>query len=164
MAPNSIFQQPVRGLIIFLKMLLQKLFPLEKGPVEKILGFLMVMPLAKGSDCIRLVFAHPSPLNSGAPIASANFISDGKVQVCPYGVASSNTLIMELAQLMGAPLFKTNGWAQSNCFSSQTLSNIICLIIAWSKTVVISKFVVAWFEGYPYTSKLIQGVVYLTRV
>ncbi len=29
---------------------------------------------------------------------------------------------MDLAQLMGAPLFKTNEWAQSNCFSSQTLS------------------------------------------
>ncbi len=39
-----------------------------------------------------------------------------------YGVASSYTLIMELAQLMGAPLFKTDGWAQSNCFFfSQTL-------------------------------------------
>ena len=34
----------------------------------------------KGSDWIRLVFAHPFKLNSGAPIASANFISDGKVQ------------------------------------------------------------------------------------
>ena len=40
--------------------------------------------LIKGSDWIRLVFAHPSPLNSGAPIASANLISDGKVQVSPY--------------------------------------------------------------------------------
>ncbi len=69
----------------------------------------------KGSDWIRLVFAHPFPLNSGAPIAPANFISDGKVQVSSY------TLIMDLAQLMGASLFKTNGWAQSNCFSSQTL-------------------------------------------
>ena len=45
----------------------------------------------KGSGWIRLVFAHPFPLNSGAPIASANFISDGKVQ-----------LMVELAQLMGA--------------------------------------------------------------
>ncbi len=27
----------------------------------------------KGSDWIRLVFAHPFPFNSGAPIASANF-------------------------------------------------------------------------------------------
>ncbi len=35
----------------------------------------------KGSDWIRLVFAHVFPLNSRAPIASANFISDGKVQV-----------------------------------------------------------------------------------
>ena len=31
-----------------------------------------------------------------------------------YGVASSYTLMMELAQLMGATLFKTNGWAQSS--------------------------------------------------
>ena len=74
--------------------------------------------LGKGSDWIRLVFAHPFPLNSEAPIASANLISDGKVQVSP-----SYTLKMELAQLMGAPLFKTNRWAQwqSNCFSSQSL-------------------------------------------
>ncbi len=40
--------------------------------------------LTKGSDWIRLVFAHPFPLNSGAPIAFANFISDGKFQVSPY--------------------------------------------------------------------------------
>ncbi len=64
-------------------------------------------------DRIRLVFAHPFPLNCGAPFASANFISDGKVQVSTYGVASSYTLMMKLAQLMGAPFFKTNGWAQS---------------------------------------------------
>ncbi len=46
-------------------------------------------------------------MNNGAPVASATFISDGKVQVSPY-------LMMELAQLMGAPLFKTNGRAQSS--------------------------------------------------
>ena len=57
------------------------------------------MFIIKGSDRIRLVFAHPFPLNSGAPTAFANFISDGNVQV-----SSSYTLIMELAQLMGAPL------------------------------------------------------------
>ncbi len=62
----------------------------------------------KGSDWIRLVFAHPFALNGRAPIPSANFISDGKVQVSPY------TLMMELAQLIGAPLFKTKGWAQSS--------------------------------------------------
>ena len=28
----------------------------------------------KGSDWIRLVFTHPLPLNSRAPIASANFM------------------------------------------------------------------------------------------
>ncbi len=39
---------------------------------------------SKGSDWIKLVFAHPFPLNSGAPVASANLISDGKVQVSPY--------------------------------------------------------------------------------
>ncbi len=32
--------------------------------------------IIKGSDWIRLEFAHPFPLNNGAPIASANFISD----------------------------------------------------------------------------------------
>ncbi len=47
---------------------------------------------SKGSDWIRLVFAHPFPLYSGAPIASAIFI----------------------AQIMGAPLFKSNGWAKSS--------------------------------------------------
>ncbi len=31
-----------------------------------------------------------------------------------YGVASSYTPMMELAHLMGAPLFNTNGWAQSS--------------------------------------------------
>ena len=57
-------------------------------------------------DWIRLVFAHPFPLDSRAPIASANIIAHGKVQVSP--------LMMEPAQLMGAPLFKTKGWAQSS--------------------------------------------------
>ncbi len=68
--------------------------------------------MSKGSDWIRLVFAHPFPLNSGAPIMAT------------YRVASSCTLIMELAQLMGVPLFKTNGWAQSYCSSSQNLSKV----------------------------------------
>ena len=76
----------------------------------------LIALIKKGSDWIRLVFAHPFPVNSGAPIASGNFISDGKVQVLSY------TLIMDLSQQMGATLFKTNGWAQSNCFSTQTLS------------------------------------------
>ncbi len=40
----------------------------------------------KGSDWIRLVFAHPFPLNSRARIASANFIAYGKVQVSPYSL------------------------------------------------------------------------------
>ncbi len=62
----------------------------------------------KGSDWIRLVLAHLFPLNSRAPIASANFNANGKVQVSPY------TLMMEPAQLMEAPLLKTNGWAQSS--------------------------------------------------
>ncbi len=65
----------------------------------------------KGSDLTRLVFAHPFLWNNGAPVAPANCISDGKVQV-----ASSYTLMMELAQLMGAQLFNTNGWAQSSPF------------------------------------------------
>ncbi len=38
----------------------------------------------KGSDWIRLVFAHLFPLNNGAPVASANLISGGKVQVHPH--------------------------------------------------------------------------------
>ncbi len=44
----------------------------------------------KRSDWIRLVFAHLVPLNSGAPIASANFISDGKVQPTPNGPCPTN--------------------------------------------------------------------------
>ncbi len=35
----------------------------------------------KGFDWIRLVSAHPFPLNNGTPVASANFISDGKVHM-----------------------------------------------------------------------------------
>ena len=31
--------------------------------------------------------------------------------IATYGVVSSYTLMMELAQLMGAPLIMTNGWA-----------------------------------------------------
>ena len=43
--------------------------------------FMLFIPARpKGSDLIRLVF----PLNNGAPVASANFYSDGKVQVSPY--------------------------------------------------------------------------------
>ncbi len=45
----------------------------------------------QGSDCrIMLVFTNPFPLNSRVPIASANFISDGKFQVY--------TLMMDLAK------------------------------------------------------------------
>ncbi len=50
--------------------------------MTKILVF--ILSNRKVSDWIRLVFAHPFPLNSGAPIASGNFISDGKAQVSPY--------------------------------------------------------------------------------
>ncbi len=53
----------------------------------------------KGPDWKRLLFAHLFPLNRRAPIASVNFISDGKVQV---------PLMMELAQVKGALLFKTH--------------------------------------------------------
>ncbi len=49
----------------------------------------------KGFDWISLVFAHPFSLNSEPLFASAN-------------------LMMELAQLIGASLFKTNGWAKSS--------------------------------------------------
>ncbi len=52
-------------------------------------GIFIVHPrdlwIQKGTDLIRLEFAQLFPLNSGAPIASASFISDGKVQVSPYG-------------------------------------------------------------------------------
>ncbi len=44
----------------------------------------------EGSDWIRLVFAHPFPLNSRAPIALGNFISDGKVQVSPHLAIPTN--------------------------------------------------------------------------
>ncbi len=65
------------------------------------------LPQCKGSDRIRLVFAHPFPLNSGAPIASAKFI-----------------LIMKPAQLMGAPLFNTNGRAQSSPYPVRPFGRI----------------------------------------
>ncbi len=78
---------------------------------------MMTLPIfPKGSDWITPVYANPFPLNSRAAIVSANFISDGKVQVSPYGVASSYILMMEPAQLMGALLFKTNWWAQSSLY------------------------------------------------
>ena len=62
--------KPVRGgyepqedtdlkLIIFLR---------HSGPMAQFSLF----QKAKGSDWIRLVFTHPFPLNSGAPIASGN--------------------------------------------------------------------------------------------
>ncbi len=103
------------------------------------------MRACKGSDWIRLVFAHPFPLNSRAPIASANFIAHGKVQVSTYGVASSYTLMMEPVQLIGAKLFKTNGWAQSSPYPVSTFGRVRrlfwdyrphmlrkCLIQIWS--------------------------------
>ena len=62
------------------------------------------MKKRKGSDWKRLVFAHPFPLNKGAPVVPA--------------------LMMELAQLMGAPLFETNGWAQS---SPYPVSPFLCM-------------------------------------
>ncbi len=68
--------------------------------------------MLKASDWIRLVFAHLFPLNNRAPVASANFISDGKVQpfvMTTYGVASSYTLMMEHAQLMGALFLRQSG-------------------------------------------------------
>ncbi len=55
-----------------------------------------------GSGWIRLVLAHPFSLNSGAPIASANFIIDGKV-------AMANATKKGLLTVMGDLLFKTNG-------------------------------------------------------
>ncbi len=57
----------------------------------------------KGSDWISLVFEHMFPLNSKTAIAFANFISNGKVQVSPHGVASPYTIMMELTRLMGLP-------------------------------------------------------------
>ncbi len=76
----------------------------------------------KGSDWIRLVFAHLFPLNSGAPIASANFNSDGNVQVF--------TIMIELAQLMGAPLFKTDGLAQSSPYPVSPFKHFYLLTIS----------------------------------
>ena len=68
------------------------------------LAFTSTCKAGKGSDWIWLVFAHPLPLNNGAPVASTNFISDGKVQVSKLLTST----------VMGAPLYKTNGWAQSS--------------------------------------------------
>ncbi len=47
-------------------------------------------PRPKDSDWIRLVFAQPFPLNNGALVASANFISDGKVQQTHDGACQTN--------------------------------------------------------------------------
>ncbi len=84
----------------------------------------------KGSDWIRLVFAHPFPLNSRAPIASGNFISDGKVQVSPY------TLIMDLAQLMGLRYLKPtgvkgSGWIRLVFAHPFTLNSVAPISSSW---------------------------------
>ena len=71
-----------------------------------VVGCRKYFPVMYITGWIRLVFAHLFPFNTGAPITSANFISDDKV----------HTLMIELAQLMGAPLFKTNRLAQSSPF------------------------------------------------
>ncbi len=82
----------------------------------------------KGSDWIRLEFAHPFPMNSEAPIASANFISDGKVQVSPY-LAIWGCFIIHTHEgacpTNGAPLFKTNGWAQSSPYPVRPFKSLL---------------------------------------
>ena len=45
-----------------------------------------------------------------------------------YGVASSYTLMMEPAQLMGAPLFETNGWAQSSPYPVSPFCSFLQLV------------------------------------
>ncbi len=67
--------------------------------------------LLKGSDWIRLVFALP--LNSRAPIAPGNFISDGKVQVSPYGPCPTNGGSVINDQRVGTIqlLFQSDPWA-----------------------------------------------------
>ncbi len=57
--------------------------------------------LKEGSDLVRLVFAHPFPLNNRAPIASANVASDGKTP--------SLALKMEHAKAIRALLLKGKG-------------------------------------------------------
>ena len=65
--------------------------------------------LVKGSDWIRLIFAHPFPLNSGAPIASGNFISNGMVQVTkPKTFCYGYTLGCFIIHTHNEP-FPTNG-------------------------------------------------------
>ncbi len=91
--------------------------------LNRVFGLTQVK-MAKGSDWIRLVFAHPFPLNNVPPVASANLISDGKVQVSPYGVASSYTVMIERAQLMRAPSFKTSGWAQTSPYPVSPFGSI----------------------------------------
>ncbi len=71
---------------------------------------------------MRFVFAHPFRLNSGTAIASANFISDGKVQVSPYGAASSYILMKEPARLIHSYSLIHDQWvATIQSFSNSTL-------------------------------------------
>ena len=74
----------------------------------------------KGSDWIRLVFSHPFPLNSGAPIASGNFISDGKVQHTHNGPCPTNGGSVIQDQWVGTIqlLF------QSDHFNTQPIKNL----------------------------------------
>ncbi len=70
----------------------------------------------KGSDWIRLVFAHPFPFNNGAPVASTNFISDGKFQRRPQAsLALFRSISAEVP---------TNGWAQSSPYPVSPFSQV----------------------------------------
>ncbi len=73
--------------------------------------------VCKGSDWIRLVFAVPFPLNSGAPDASANFISDGKVQNSHDGACQTDGSSMIQDQRVGAiqSLSSLTLWLNENC-------------------------------------------------
>ena len=75
--------------------------------------------MLKGSDLIRLVLTHPLnsepllPLKTASQVARVNHIR---------GLASSQALMMRPAQQIGGLLFKTNGWAQSIIFESNSFN------------------------------------------
>ncbi len=60
--------------------LIPDIHPVSKEMHHELYGSLGWPP--KGSDWIRLVFVHLFPLNSGAPIASANFIHSSSKTQC----------------------------------------------------------------------------------
>ena len=76
---------------------------------------------AKGSDWMRLIFAFPFPLNSGAHIASAHFISNSKDEVSPCSINHGHSY-NGAGLTNGGSAIQDNRVGTIQSFSSQRLS------------------------------------------